>query len=269
MRRDAFTILVGLLAGLSLALAAVPASAKVRTKVVPYQHGPVMLEGYLAWDDAVSGKRPGVLVVHEWWGLNEYVRQRAEQLAALGYVAFALDMYGKGLVTQHADQASKWMQQIQANVAGWQARANAGLGILRDHELVDVSRLGAVGYCFGGATVLQLAFGGAPVRGIVSFHGSLPVPTKEQASQTRAKLLIAHGNQDSFVSQDHLDAFLAALEAGDLDWHLVVYGGARHSFTNPAADAYGMDALKYDKAADARSWRHMQLFFDELFGGKK
>ncbi|MGH7254249.1 MAG: dienelactone hydrolase family protein [Nitrospirales bacterium] len=269
MRRGAFTILVGLLAGLSPALATDQASAKVRTTVVPYQHGPVMLEGFLAWDDAVSGKRPGVLVVHEWWGLNAYVRQRAEQLAALGYVAFALDMYGKGMVTQHADQASKWMQQIQANVPGWQERANAGLEILRDHELVDASRLGAIGYCFGGATVLQLAFSGAPVRGVVSFHGALPVPTKEQASQTRAKLLMAHGNQDSFVSQDHLVTFLAALDAGNLDWRLVVYSGARHSFTNPAADAYGMDALKYDKAADVRSWRHMQLFFDELFGTKE
>ena len=143
-------------------LTSAAATAEVRTKAVPYTHGDLQLEGTLAWDDAISGKRPGVLVVHEWWGLNEYARTRAKQLAGLGYVAFAVDMYGKGQVTTHADQAGKWMKAVQADVQEWQSRARAGLEVLRKQNLVDAGHLAAIGYCFGGATVLQLAYSGAP-----------------------------------------------------------------------------------------------------------
>ncbi len=151
--------------------------ARVQITTIPYNHGEVALEGVLAWDDAIKGKRPGILVVHEWWGLNEYARTRAEQLAALGYVAVAVDMYGKGKVTTHPDEARQWMQQTTANVEMWQARAREGLRLLQANPLVDQTRLAAIGYCFGGATVMQMVYDGAPVKGVVSFHGSLPLPS--------------------------------------------------------------------------------------------
>ncbi len=241
-------------------------AAKILTKNVPYVHGEVQLEGYLAWDDAIKGKRPGILVVHEWWGLNEYAQTRAKQLAAMGYVAFAVDMYGKGKVTDHPKQAGEWMNKTTANVKTWQARAMEGLKVLQKQEMVDVQKIAAIGYCFGGATVTQLAYSGAPVNGVVSFHGALPLPSEGQQITTNAKVLIAHGNEDPFLNEDHIQKFRDALEKAGLDWQMVIYAGARHSFTNPAADKVGMDALKYNKNADERSWKHMQIFFDELFG---
>lgn len=252
-----------------LLLAAELAVAEVRTESVPYRHGDLQLEGFLAWDDAVSGKRPGVLVVHEWWGLNEYVRRRATQLARLGYVAFALDMYGKGRVTDHPDQAGAWMKAVQADVQGWRERALAGLEVLRHHERVDGHRLAAIGYCFGGATVLQLAYGGAPVKGVVSFHGALPLPSLTRAPRGAPRILLAHGNADPFVPEQQVARLRAKLDAAGFDWRLVVYAGARHGFTNPKAGAYGLDALRYDERADARSWKHMQLFFDEIFSASR
>ena len=239
--------------------------AEIQSKVISYEHGDVQLEGFLAWDDAKTGKRPGVMVVHEWWGLNEYARDRARQLARLGYAAFAVDMYGKGQVTTHPDQAETWMKQAQADVKQWQARALKGLDVLRSQALVDAQRTAAIGYCFGGATVLQLAYSGADVNGVVSFHGALPLPP--QALSAKAKILIAHGNADPFLNEEHVRKFRLALDAANLDWHMVIYAGARHSFTNPGADAHGIDALKYDRQADMRSWKHMQLFFEEIFKG--
>ena len=241
-------------------------AAKVATKNISYMHGEVKLEGYLAWDDAVKGKRPGVLVVHEWWGLNEYAQTRAKQLAAMGYVAFAVDMYGKGKVTKHPKQAGEWMNETTANVKNWQARAMEGLKILQKQAMVDAEKIAAIGYCFGGATVTQLAYSGAPVKGVVSFHGALPLPSDGQKVGTNAKILIAHGNEDPFLTEDHIQKFRNALEEAGFDWQMAIYAGARHSFTNPAADTVGMDALKYNKKADERSWKHMQIFFDELFG---
>ncbi len=257
---------VALLCIFSLLLWSPTGLAKVQTKVIPYQDGDVQLEGVLAWDDARTGTRPGVLVVHEWWGLNEYARDRARQLAKLGYVAFAVDMYGKDNVTTHPDQAGKWMKQVQASVSHWQARAIKGLAVLRSQDHVDRHNIAAIGYCFGGATVIQLAYSGAEVKGVVSFHGALPLPTGKQANKVKAKMLIAHGNADPFLKEEHIQKFRNALDKSSIDWHMVLYAGARHSFTNPGADAHGMDALKYDQQADERSWAHMQLFFDEIFG---
>lgn len=254
-----------LLAFCCVFFAAHPALAKIQTQSIPYDHGEVHLQGYMAWDDAVKGRRPGVLVVHEWWGLNDYARKRAEQLAALGYVAFAVDMYGSGKVTNHPDQAGQWMRQVQANVKEWQDRAMAGLEVLRAQPLVDDRKIAAIGYCFGGSTVLQMAYSGADIQGVVSFHGALPIPDRTQAAKTKARMLIAHGNADPFLSESHIQSFRHALDEAKLDWQMVIYAGARHSFTNPGADAVGMDALKYDRTADERSWAHMRLFFQELF----
>src|SRR5262249_22152623 len=158
-----------------------------------YKHGDLELEGYLAWDDAVSGKRPGVLIVHEWWGLNDYARRRADQLAKLGYVAFALDMYGKGVLLKHPSEAGGRDTPVRSNVKDWRDRAIAGLKVLKSQEQCDASRLAAIGYCFGGSTVLQLAFTGADLKGVVTFHGALTPPSDDEGKQLKAKILICHG----------------------------------------------------------------------------
>ncbi len=239
--------------------------AAVQVKVVPYSHDRVKLEGFLAWDDSVKGKRPGVLVVHEWWGLNDYAKDRAKQLAALGYVAMAVDMYGKGKVTSHPDTASQWAKDTTKNVSQWQARARAGLRVLQADPRVDSQRLAAIGYCFGGATVMQMVYDGAPVKGVVSFHGSLPLPPEGFRGNISTKVLVAHGSADLFISAEHITKFMNALNTAQQDWQMMTYGGAEHSFTNPSAGQYNLKGIKYHSDADRRSWGHMQQFFDEIF----
>ena len=250
---------------LAVLLLAGTAHAAVVVRPVSYTHDGVALEGYLAFDDAVSGQVPGVLVVHEWWGLNDYARSRAEELARMGYVAFALDMYGKGRSTEHPDQAAAWMKEVNGNMDLWLARARAGLEVLKRQPRVDSGRMAAIGYCFGGATVQVLAYGGAELAGVVSFHGSLLPPSAEQAARTRAKILICHGAQDPMNKTEALTHYADAMNASSIDWQLIAYGGTRHSFTNPDADRRGMAALAYNPASDRRSWQHMTLFFDEIF----
>lgn len=261
MKTKLFYILVALL----LLPAVVPAQAAVVTETITYRHEGQTLEGFMAWDDAITGKRPGVLVVHEWWGLTDYARDRARQLAELGYVAFAPDMYGVGKVTEHLSQAGEWMKMITENVDFWRHRALAGLAVLKDAKLVDPDRIAAIGYCFGGSTVQQLAYGGANIRGVVSFHGSPLLPRAGEVEQVRAKILICHGAADPFTKAEQLQKYLTVMGTSGLDWQFIAYGGARHSFTNPGADARGMEALAYNRSADVRSWAYMRLFFEEIF----
>jgi len=249
----------------SILVSSVSVEAKVQVQTIPYKHGDAQLEGVLAWDDSIAGKRPGILVVHEWWGLNEYARKRAEQLAALGYVAFAADMYGQGKVTNHGDQASQWAKEVTTHLPLWVGRALQGLSVLEAHPQVDPQKIAAIGYCFGGATVMQLVYGNAPVKGVVSFHGSLPITSAPQSVTSSAKILIAHGEADPFLTSEHIQQFQSTLTQAGLDWHMVIYGGAQHSFTNPAASQYGMKGVQYQEQADRRSWKHMQLFFEEIF----
>lgn len=251
------------LAALLLALP-LAAGAAVQIEPVEYQDGDAKLTGYLMYDDAITGKRPGVIVAHEWWGLNDYVKSRAEKLAELGYVAFALDMYGDQRVTEHAQEAGGWMKQITENVDQWQARALAGLDVLKQHERVDPERLAAVGYCFGGATVMQMAYAGADLDGVVSFHGSLPPATEEQQKQIRSSVLVAHGSADSFVPPERVQAFQQALDAAGADWRMITYGGVRHGFTNPSAGDYGIENLAYDAQADEDSWAEMKSFLSSV-----
>lgn len=241
------------------------AQAELKTQAVRYKDGDVQLHGYFAWDDAIKGKRPAVMVVHEWWGLNEYARARTEMLAKLGYLAFAADMYGKGAVTEHADEAGAWSKQITSNVQAWQKRALLGLDIMRTHALADGTRTAALGYCFGGATVMQMVYAGASLDGVVSFHGSLPVPTPDQARNVRARVLIAHGSADSFIPHERITQFQSALTGAGVDWQMVTYGGARHGFTNPGADIYGIENVRYNQQADERSWAETQRFLKEIF----
>ena len=261
-------ILFILLAFLPFLLGSSIVCAKVVTETVSYQQGDVPLQGYLAYDDGIEGKRPGVMVVHEWWGLNDYARSRARQLAQLGYVAFAVDMYGKGKVTEHSQQAAEWSKQVSANIDAWRNRALAGLAVLKGHPRADAARIAAIGYCFGGSTVQQLAYGGADIRGVVSFHGSLVMPPDDLTGGIPAKMLILHGAADPLTDLKTIPGYIKAMEKTGIDWHMVIYGGARHSFTNPAADKEGMEALGYSASADQRSWKHMQMFFDEIFGEK-
>lgn len=249
----------------SLLTAALPSAAAVQSKAIEYKDGETQLRGYLYWDDRYEKKRPGVLVVHEWWGLNSYARMRARMLAESGYVAFSPDMYGDGRVTEHASEAKGWMQQITANAEAWQQRARAGLEQLKSLEQVDAERLAAIGYCFGGATVLQMAYAGMDLKGVASFHGSLPAASEAQQGQIQASILVAHGEADNFVPKENIDAFIQALNQAGADWEMNIYGGARHSFTVPDAELKGIDNLKYDPKADKRSWTRLMAFLGELF----
>ena len=244
---------------------ALPAAAAVQSKAIEYKDGDTSLRGYLYWDDRYEKKRPGVLVLHEWWGLNAYAKMRARMLAESGYVAFAPDMYGGGQVTEHAEEAKGWMQQITANMDGWQQRAKVGLEQLKAQDQVDGDNLAAVGYCFGGATAMQMAYAGMDIKGVASFHGSLPAATEEQQKNIKASVLVAHGDADKFVPPERIDAFKQALNQAGADWEIVIYGGARHSFTVPDAERKGIENLKYDPKADRRSWAKLMSFLDELF----
>ena len=265
-----------ILASLVLLLSAVlPASAAIVSRTVTYEHAGVMLKGYLAYDDAkvAAGKLPGVLVVPEWWGLNDYAKSRTEQLARLGYVAFAVDMYGGGQNTIEAKQAGAWAGQFYGKPL-MAERAQAGLDQLLATGLVDPARVAAIGYCFGGSTVQALAYSGAPLAGIVSFHGGLVAVPADAAEKTKAKILICTGGIDPLVPAKAMEEFTQAMNDGKFDYQIISYAGAVHAFTNPDADrmalANGMQGkIGYNAAADRRSWEHMKAFFAEIFTEKK
>lgn len=258
-----------LIAGLVLFMASATAKAAVKTKDVTYTHDGVTLKGYLAWDDAIKGKRPGVLVVHEWWGINPHAKKQAEKLAEAGFVAFACDMYGEGKLAKDPKEAGELAGSIRKNAKLWEGRALAGLKILQDNEMVDAKKLASIGYCFGGSTSLQLAYAGAPLAAVVSFHGALTAPTDEQAKSIKARILICHGAADSFIQEKNCQDTRDALEKAKVDYAMVYYGGARHSFTVEAADKAGIDGIRYQPEADRRSWQHMLMHFREAFGDSK
>ena len=241
------------------------AHSAVQTKAVEYMDDETKLVGHLYWDDAVEGERPGVLLIHEWWGLNDYAKKRAHMLAELGYVAFAADMYGDGHVTDQPEQAKMWMQEMTADVEGWRARAMLGIEQLKASGMVSGDKVAAIGYCFGGATVLHLAYANAPVKGVVSFHGSLPAAPEESQGKIGPEILVLHGHADVWIAPEVVSNFRSKLEEAGASWEMNTYGGARHGFTNPDAAAYGIQNLVYDERADRRSWDRMQAFFAELF----
>lgn len=246
---------------LGLIVMTATAQADIRTDTLSYDIDGTEHRGYVAYDDSLEGPRPGVLVIHEWWGLNDYARQRARDLAAMGYVAFAADMYGGGRTTEDPAEAGEWSKAAGPELRGLAA---AGLEQLAGHDRVDADRLAAIGFCFGGTSVLQLAYSGAELDGVVSFHGNLPVPGDGDA--INAAILVQHGAADPLVPAEDANAWQQAMgDRSGVDWHFVAHGGAKHAFTNPAADDLGMDAVGYDAAAADRSWAHMQRFFDELF----
>jgi dienelactone hydrolase len=245
-------------------LVATAARAELVEKAVEYTQGGETLEGYLAYDDAVHGKRPGVLVVHEWWGLNDYIKKRAGELARMGYVAFAADMYGKGIVTTDAKKAGELAGRFRAAPQA-RERAGAALDVLMKQELVDSGRIAAIGFCFGGGVSLELAYGGAPLEGVVSFHSGLPAPGPEDYKNIKASILVLHGADDGFETPENIEAFQKAMRDAGADWEMVSYGGAVHSFTNPGADKFNIPGVAYNEKAANRSWALMKSFFDEIF----
>jgi dienelactone hydrolase len=242
------------------------AEAKLVTKTMEYRQGDAVLEGYLAYDDAIAGKRPGVLVVHEWTGLGNYVKKRVDQLARLGYVAFGADIYGKGIRPATPEAAGREAGKYRSDRKLLRARAQAGLAELRRQPLVDPGRLAAIGYCFGGTTILELARSGADLLGTVSFHGGLDTPTPGDAKNIRAKVLVLHGADDPYVPAQQVAAFKDEMRKGGVDWQMVIYGGAVHSFTNPDSGNDPSKGVAYNEKADRRSWEAMRVFFAEIFG---
>ncbi len=241
--------------------------AKLVTKTIEYQQDGTVCKGYLAYDDSLKGKRPGVLVVHEYWGLNDFARQKAEKLAGLGYVALAADIYGQGLVTTDPKEAGRLAGEFRGNKPLLRARAQAALKVLADNPMTDAKRLGAIGFCFGGTTVLELAFSGADLKGVVSFHGGLTSPKPEELKGIKAAILVLHGADDPHVKPEDITAFQEAMRQGNIDWQMVYFGGAVHAYMNPAANNKAA-GVAYDAKAARRSWQYMQDFFKELFAVK-
>lgn len=259
-------VCTALVAAVIVSVFAANTEAKIVTEAVPYKHGDVELEGYVAYDDSIEGKRPGVLVVHEWWGLNDYAKKRARMLAEQGYVGFALDMFGKGQVTTDPKQASEWAGHMRGDQKAWLQRSLAGLEVLKNHPLVDTDNLAAIGYCFGGTTAINLALSGEDLDVVASFHGGLPAPTVDEAKAVKGAMLIAHGANDGFIPKEAIEKFRDALNKGGTDYQFVYYANAVHSFTNPGADDYNVKGVAYNEKADERSWSHLQRLLNASFG---
>jgi len=251
------------IAVLAVVFSAGQVSAKVVGKTVEYAAQGVTLKGYFAYDDAVKGKRPGVLVVHEWWGLNDYARKRADMLAGLGYTALAVDMYGDGKTAAHPDDAGKFASELMKNFPVAKARFLAAEDFLKNQPTVDPTRIAAIGYCFGGGVVLNMAAQGADVKGVASFHGSLNLIQPPLPGAVKAKILVCHGGSDKFATPEQIEKFKGELTAAGADYRFIVYPDAVHSFTVPEATEIGKKfnlPLAYNKKADQESWAELQKF---------
>jgi dienelactone hydrolase len=262
--------LCALLSALVLVLSALPAAAEVRTQVIEYKHGELVLEGLLAWDDARATEKapqPGVIVCPEWWGNNDYVRGRAKQLAELGYVALAIDVYGKGKLTTEVAQASKWAGELYGSLEVLRGRAQAGLEQLTKQPQVDKSRLAVIGYCMGGTVALELARTGADLDAVVAFHAGKLTAMGDAADNDKVKgvVTVCHGQDDSFIGPEEVASFHAQMKSAKLDYQFLSYANAKHAFTNPNADKFGVNGVSYNAAADRRSWEHMKAALSEAF----
>jgi dienelactone hydrolase len=240
--------------------------AEIQTKVVEYRDGDVVFEGFVAWDsDNTSDSKPGILIVHQWMGLTDYEKSRCKQLAELGYVAFAVDIYGKDNRPGNTQEAGQMAGKFKNDRKLYRQRLNLGLQQLKSQSEVDAKNLAAIGYCFGGTGVLELARSGADVRGVVSFHGGLDSPNPDDGKNIGCKILVCHGADDPFVPAKDIEAFKSELNAAKVDWQMVYYSGAVHSFTQPMAGNDNSRGAAYNEKADNRSWNAMNDFFDELF----
>jgi len=235
-----------------------PAWADIVTTSIEYEHDGTMLEGYLAYDDSVKGKRPGILVVHQWKGLTDYEKMRARMLAELGFVAFAADIYGKGLRPADNKEAAEFASRYRGDRKLMRARAMAALGALEKQKPVDPARTAVIGYCFGGTVALELARQGADMDGVITFHGGLDTPNPDDARNIKGKVLALHGAADTVVPPEQVSAFTKEMTDAGVDWYMVTYAHAKHAFTQKGPN--------YNEAADRRSWAEMKTFLGEIFG---
>jgi dienelactone hydrolase len=238
--------------------------AKIITASVEYKDGEQIFKGYVAYDDSLKSNAPGILVVHEWWGLTDYPKNRAKQLAELGYVAFCADIYGEGNTTDSWDEAPKLAGQFWSDPALFSKRVQLALEQLKLQPHVDANRIAAIGYCFGGMGVLALARSGAELDGVVAFHGGFEAKNPDSFKNIKCKVLACHGADDPFETPEDVTAFKAALDSAKVDYKFVAYPGAVHAFTNPGANAKEK-GVYYNAVADKRSWEEMKHFFTEIF----
>lgn len=249
-------------------LYATATAAALQTREIDYTAGDTQLKGYLAYNDAIEGKRPGILVVHEWWGHNSYVRKRAEMLAGLGYTALAIDMYGDGKTAVHPEEAGRFAGEVRKNMPVARDRFQAAMQILKNEQTVDPGKIAAIGYCFGGGIVLEMARSGFELDGIVSFHGTLTTAHPARPGEVIARVLVLNGADDPFIKAEDIESFKKEMEAAGVNFQFVNYPGATHAFTNPDADRFGKEfnlPLAYNQEADEKSWQAMQEFFKEIF----
>jgi len=253
---------------LLLTLHTLPAWAAVTGKEVSYSAGDTMLKCYLAVDTAIPGPRPGILVVHEWWGHNDYARKRARMLAELGYTALAVDMYGNGKTASHPEDAGKFSGEVRKNMPAAKGRFMAAMALLKAESSTNPDKIAAIGYCFGGGVVLEMARMGVDLDGVASFHGSLGTESPAKKGAIKGKVLVLNGAADPFVKTESIDKFKKEMRAASVDFKFISYPDAKHSFTNPDADSYGKRfklPLQYNEKADRQSWAEMQTFFKNIF----
>lgn len=248
-----------------LLLHANASSAEVKTEVVDYASGGTALQGLVAWDDAGAGKRPGVLVIHEWWGHNQHARNQAVRLAEAGYVAFALDMFGKGKVTTHPADARSFVAEATSDPARLRARFDDALALLRKNPHVDPDRIAVVGYCFGGTVALNMARAGADVDAVIALHAGLKLTVPAEKGKIRARILVLTGGSDPMVPPEQVRAFEQEMAAAGARVEVVTYPEAKHGFTNPDADKAGVPSLGYDADADRKSWQALLGLLREVF----
>ncbi|GMT49927.1 MAG: dienelactone hydrolase [bacterium] len=238
---------------------------RIITQTIDYKEGNTALEGYLAYDPSVKGKRPAILLAHAWKGLDDYAKRRTQQLAKMGYIVFALDIYGKGVHAKDHKEAAQLSGIYTNDRKLMRARVRAGLEVLSKHKLTDTSRIAAVGYCFGGAAVLELARSGADIKGTVTFHGNLTNPHPEDAKNIKGKVLVLHGAADTFVSPKVVASFRKEMDKAKVDWSMKSYKGAVHAFTVREAGTDTSTGLAYNETADKESWKEMTSFLKVLF----
>ena len=245
-----------------------PAGPNVVGQEVTYSTDSTTMKGYLAYDANLQGPRPGILVVHEWWGHNDYARKRADMLAEMGYIALAVDMYGDGQQAAHPEDAQKFAMSVMGNLDAAKARFEAAMQTLEENENTDPEAIAAIGYCFGGSVVLSMANAGYDLDGVAAFHSGVQLPVMPDASTLKAQVLVCNGADDPFISPESVDAFKQAMDQAEAKYKYIAYPGAVHAFTNPGADTLGQKfslPLAYNQEADEQSWAELEKFLAEIF----